>query len=140
MALPACRRPLTSGGRRLKASGRISSTVTSCPSPSSQVASVAPTRPQPMITTFMRYLFPDWLSEKNDLAGGVGKDVLGGAPNLKFAESALVPDAHHNGVHLPVGSLINDGVTPVTGLQQLAGNLIVHLVCYLFGFGEDVFA
>src|SRR5436309_12681755 len=117
MALPACLRPLNSGGRRLKASGRMSSTVTSCPSASSQVARVAPTRPQPIITTFIRYLFPDRLSEKDDLARRVGEDVLRGGPNLKLAEGALVTDAHHNGVDLPVRRLINDGMSPVSGLQ-----------------------
>src|SRR5438132_4436704 len=138
IALPACLRPLKSVGRRLNASGRISITVTSCPSLSSQVARVAPTRPQPMMTTFIGYLFPDRLSENDDLAWRVGEDILWGRANLEFAENALVADAHSDGVNLAVGCLVNDRVTFVAGLQQLAGDLVVHPVRYLFRVGHDV--
>ena len=50
--LPTTRWPPNSGGRRRNASGLRSRTVTSCPSWSSIAASSAPTRPQPMISTF----------------------------------------------------------------------------------------
>src|SRR3990172_1800282 len=140
MPFPVCLRPLNPGGRRLNASERMSRAVTSCPSASSIVARVAPTRPQPMITIFIAYLLSHRLSEEYHLTGRIFDDVLRRRSDLELAQRTLVADAHDDRVDLSVGGLVHDGVAAVSRLQQLARYLVVHGAGDTLGLSEDILA
>src|SRR5574341_1951687 len=107
--LPTSLLPPKLGHRRRNASCCVSSTVTSCPSWSSMDASLAPTRPHPIITTFIVSSLPAGRTADYDLAGGIFEHIL----HIRILYErlvAVIAYTQHNRADPALHRLINHGV------------------------------
>src|SRR3990172_936507 len=120
MPLPTCRLPRKSCGSRRKASALVSSTVTSWPSCSSIVARAAPTRPQPMITTFISS--PPVPSR----VIGPGQDLFAAAGFRRQFDVQRHRARHLDYVHGENGALVAFGEGAGQGQGVQAGGGTVH--------------
>src|SRR5512136_2642441 len=115
----------------------MSMIVTSWPPSSSNEASLAPTRPQPIIKTFIRKSLTLLLVEYNR-TGGIFQDVGDHIPQAKLPELPLVGKPHNDKLDPSLYRLVDDCRADLPGLEYIRLDFKTPLFSHALDAVKDI--